>query len=133
MGKSFKCKMIILSNQTILFWSRKSKFSVRNDYPLDWKRNFFSRVNDFSRTKSNDFLLLPIFFPNWSLINLAPKWNLLLMEMISFCYKRIFFFKVAKFRYVVTKFLVQNDFPFGTRGNGSNVCFFFVILYQRLG
>ena len=47
------------------------------------------------------------------------------MEMISFCYKRIFFLKVAKFRYLLTIFLVQNDFPFGTRENGSNVYFFF--------
>ena len=47
------------------------------------------------------------------------------MEMISFYYKRIFFLKVAKFRYLLTKFLVQNDFPFGARGNGSNVYFFF--------
>ena len=47
------------------------------------------------------------------------------MEMISFCYKRIFFLKVAKFRYLLTKFLVQNDFPFGARRNGSNVFFFF--------
>ena len=41
--------------------------------------------------------------------------------MISFFYKRIFFLKVAKFGYLLTKFLVQNDFPFGARGNGSNV------------
>ena len=47
------------------------------------------------------------------------------MEMISFCYKRIFFLKVAKFRYLLTKFLVQNDFPFGAKGNGSNVFSFF--------
>ena len=47
------------------------------------------------------------------------------MEMISFCYKRIFFLKVAKFKYLLTKFWVQNDFPFGARGNGSKVSFFF--------
>ena len=47
------------------------------------------------------------------------------MEMISFRYKRIFLLKVAKFKYLFTKFLVQNDFPFGARGNGSSVCFFF--------
>ena len=46
------------------------------------------------------------------------------MEMISFSYKRIFFLKVAKFRYLLAKFLVQNDFAFSAKGNGSNVCFF---------
>ena len=70
-------------------------------------------------------MLIPISFPNRSLINLVSKRNFVLMEMISFCYKRISFLKVAKLRNLLTKFLVQNDFPFGARGNGSNVCFFF--------
>ena len=82
-------------------------------------------MNDFSRTKSNNFMLIPMSFPNWSLINIAPKWNLFLMEMIWLCYKRIFFLKVDKFRYLLTKFLVQVDFPFGATGNGSNLYFFF--------
>ena len=115
--------MIILLNQT--FYFNIKNLSVRNNYPRDSKRNFLSRVNDFSRIKRNNFILIPISFPNWSLINLALKWYFFFMEIISFCYKRIFFLKVAKFRYLLTKFLVQNDFPFGARGNGSNVCFFF--------
>ena len=110
-----------LIESNILFWYRKSKFLARNDYPLDSKKNFLSRVNDFSRTKSNNFMLIPILFPNWSLINIAPKWNRFRMKMIWLCYKRIFFFTVDKFKYLLTKFLVQNDFPFGAKGNGSNV------------
>ena len=93
-----------LIESNILFWYRKSKFLVWNCYPLDAKRNFHSRVNDFSRTKSNNFMLIPIYFLNWSLINLVPKWNFFLMEMISFCYKGIFFLKVAKFRYLLKNF-----------------------------
>ena len=82
-------------------------------------------MNDLSRTTSNNFILIPISFPNWSLINLASKWNFFLMEMISFCYKRIFFLKVAKFKYLSPKYLVLNDFPFDVREIGRNVCFFF--------
>ena len=70
-------------------------------------------------------MLIPISFPNRSLINLLSKRNFVLMEMISFCYKMLFFLKVAKFRYLLTKFLVENVFPFCARGNGSNICFFF--------
>ena len=114
-----------LIESNILFWYRESKFSVWNDYPLDSKRNFLLRENDFSRTKSNNLILNPISFSNWFLINIAPNQNTFLMEMIWFCYKRIFFLKVGKFRYLLTKFLVQNDFLFGARGNGSIVCFFF--------
>ena len=37
----------------------------------------------------------------------------------------LYFLKAAKFRYLLIKILVQNNFPFGARGNGSNVSFFF--------
>ena len=123
-GKILWMQNDYLIESNILFWYQNSKFSVWNVYLLDSKRNFLLRVNDFSSTKYNNFMLIPFSFLNWSLINLAPKWNFILMKMILFCYKRIFFLKIFKIRYFLTKFLVQNDFPFGARGNGSNVSFF---------